>query len=38
MIVKYKYKSNENIMGELKSGRKNEKAPVAGGLFLIVVY
>jgi hypothetical protein len=26
MIVKYKYKANENIMRRLKIGRKNEKA------------
>jgi hypothetical protein len=29
MIVKYRYKSNENIKPELKT-RKNEKPPVMG--------
>jgi hypothetical protein len=36
MIVKYRYKSDENIMRELKS-KKNKKPPENGGFLLIIV-
>jgi hypothetical protein len=36
MIVKYKYKSNTNIIAEMKIARRNEKAPGKRRLFLII--
>jgi hypothetical protein len=35
MIVKYRYKSNTNIIAEMKIARRNEKAPGKRGLLLI---